>query len=352
MVALRRDLPDLPAQLRRRQRRRHRRPARHPRPGCRTCADLGVDALWLSPFYPSPHGRRRLRRRRLPRRRPDLRHPRRRRRADRRGARSCGLRVIVDLVPNHTSDRARVVPGGAGRRRRAARERARYIFRDGPRPGRARAAEQLGVASSAARPGPRRRADGAVVPAPVRPEAARPELDQPRGRRRVRGRSCGSGSTAASTASGSTSPTAWSRTRTCPTCRRRERPPADPAAPTATRTGTATRCTRSTAAGARSSTSTPATGCSSPRPGCPTPERLARYLRAGRAAHGVQLRLPARAVGRRRRSARSIDDTLDALGAVGAPATWVLSNHDVVRHVTRYGGGDARPAPGPGRARC
>ncbi|WP_290062867.1 alpha-amylase family glycosyl hydrolase, partial [Amycolatopsis solani] len=33
-----------------------------------------------------------------------------------------------------------------------------------------------------------------------------------------------------------------------------------------------------------------------------------------------------------------IDRTLEALGAVGAPATWVLSNHDVVRHVTRFGG--------------
>jgi alpha-glucosidase len=32
-----------------------------------------------------------------------------------------------------------------------------------------------------------------------------------------------------------------------------------------------------------------------------------------------------------------IDATLDAHRAVGAPATWVLSNHDVVRHVTRYG---------------
>jgi alpha-glucosidase len=29
-----------------------------------------------------------------------------------------------------------------------------------------------------------------------------------------------------------------------------------------------------------------------------------------------------------------------ALEQVGAPPTWVLSNHDVVRHVTRYGGGD------------
>jgi alpha-glucosidase len=32
-----------------------------------------------------------------------------------------------------------------------------------------------------------------------------------------------------------------------------------------------------------------------------------------------------------------IDSSLHALGAVGAPATWVLSNHDVTRHVTRYG---------------
>ena len=35
----------------------------------------------------------------------------------------------------------------------------------------------------------------------------------------------------------------------------------------------------------------------------------------------------------------TIDESLAALAAVGAPATWVLSNHDVVRHVTRYGGG-------------
>ena len=32
--------------------------------------------------------------------------------------------------------------------------------------------------------------------------------------------------------------------------------------------------------------------------------------------------------------------TLDAVGLVGAAPTWVLSNHDVVRHVTRYGGGE------------
>jgi alpha-glucosidase len=35
-----------------------------------------------------------------------------------------------------------------------------------------------------------------------------------------------------------------------------------------------------------------------------------------------------------------VDATLAAHQPVGAPATWVLSNHDVVRHVTRYGRAD------------
>ena len=43
-----------------------------------------------------------------------------------------------------------------------------------------------------------------------------------------------------------------------------------------------------------------------------------------------------------------IDETIETLGEVGAPPTWVLSNHDVVRHVTRYGGGE----PGVRRARA
>ncbi|MFC1414414.1 glycoside hydrolase family 13 protein [Streptacidiphilus sp. N1-12] len=34
-----------------------------------------------------------------------------------------------------------------------------------------------------------------------------------------------------------------------------------------------------------------------------------------------------------------VDLTLDAMRPVGAPATWVLSNHDVVRHLTRLGAG-------------
>jgi alpha-glucosidase len=90
---------------------------------------LGVDALWLTPFFPSPmvdHGY-------------DVSNPRDvnplfgdldafdRLIAD---AHRRGLRIIIDLVPNHTSDqhewfRAAVAaaPGSP--------ERARYLFRDG-----------------------------------------------------------------------------------------------------------------------------------------------------------------------------------------------------------------------------
>ena len=38
-----------------------------------------------------------------------------------------------------------------------------------------------------------------------------------------------------------------------------------------------------------------------------------------------------------------IDASLDAFGAVGAPSTWVLSNHDVVRHATRLSVTEANP---------
>ncbi|MDX6203045.1 MAG: alpha-glucosidase [Frankiales bacterium] len=92
-------------------------------------ADLGVDALWLNPFYPSPQIDAGY----------DV--------ADYRSvdpvfgslddvdavlerAHALGLRVLVDLVPNHTSDQhpwfrqARSAAPGSP-------ERARYLFRDG-----------------------------------------------------------------------------------------------------------------------------------------------------------------------------------------------------------------------------
>jgi len=99
-------------------------------------ADLGVDAVWLSPFYVSPMADAGY----------DV--------ADHRDvdpvfgtladadallaqARRLGLRVIVDLVPNHTSDehpwfRAALAAGPG------SPQRARYLFRDGWGPGGAR----------------------------------------------------------------------------------------------------------------------------------------------------------------------------------------------------------------------
>jgi len=71
----------------------------------------------------------------------------------------------------------------------------------------------------------------------------------------------------------------------------------------------------------------------------PEPSRFARYLRADelQTAFNFDLLLaPWDAKAMR----DVIDATLAALRGVGAPATWVLSNHDVVRHVTRYGGGE------------
>ncbi|NES16779.1 MULTISPECIES: glycoside hydrolase family 13 protein, partial [unclassified Micromonospora] len=94
--------------------------------------ELGVDAVWLSPFYPSPQADAGY----------DV--------ADYRDvdplfgtladadkmiaeAKARGLRVIVDLVPNHTSSRHRwfqaALAAGPG-----SPERQRYVFRDGKGP--------------------------------------------------------------------------------------------------------------------------------------------------------------------------------------------------------------------------
>jgi len=96
-------------------------------------SDLGIDAVWLTPFYPSPQADAGY----------DV--------ADHRDvdqrfgnlgsfdsllseAHAKGIRVLIDLVPNHTSDRHRwfaaalqAAPGSP--------ERSRYVFRDGRGPG-------------------------------------------------------------------------------------------------------------------------------------------------------------------------------------------------------------------------
>ncbi|WP_331272710.1 glycoside hydrolase family 13 protein [Motilibacter deserti] len=69
-----------------------------------------------------------------------------------------------------------------------------------------------------------------------------------------------------------------------------------------------------------------------------SPERLALYVRPDElhtAFNFSFLLAPWDAKAAR----AAVDDSIDALSGVGAPPTWVLSNHDVVRHVTRYGGG-------------
>jgi len=69
-----------------------------------------------------------------------------------------------------------------------------------------------------------------------------------------------------------------------------------------------------------------------------TAEALARYVRADemhQAFNFAWLQAPWSA----KAFAEVISGTLEELLPVAAAPTWVLSNHDVVRHVTRYGGG-------------
>ena len=44
----------------------------------------------------------------------------------------------------------------------------------------------------------------------------------------------------------------------------------------------------------------------------------------------------------------AIDESFEAFGSVGAPSTWVLSNHDVMRHVSRFGGDYGRATASDG----
>ena len=165
--------------------------------------DLGVDAIWITPFYPSPMADGGY----------DV--------ADYRDieplfgtladadaligeAHDLGLRVIVDIVPNHSSDQHRVVPGGA--RRRPGQPGAGAVHLPaGPR--RRRRSRPTDWESTFGGPAWTRLPDGDWYLHLFAPEQPDLELGEPRGRRGVRATSCGSGSTAASTASASTSPT-------------------------------------------------------------------------------------------------------------------------------------------------
>jgi alpha-glucosidase len=66
------------------------------------------------------------------------------------------------------------------------------------------------------------------------------------------------------------------------------------------------------------------------------PERAARIVRAGEMHQAFNFRYLEQLweAGDLR---RTIDESIAANDAVGAPTTWVLSNHDVMRHASRYG---------------
>jgi alpha-glucosidase len=71
----------------------------------------------------------------------------------------------------------------------------------------------------------------------------------------------------------------------------------------------------------------------------PDTERFARYLRSDELHVAFNFEFLCCAWDAEKLKS-VVDNTLAAHRPVGAPATWVLSNHDVVRHVTRYGRAD------------
>ena len=78
-----------------------------------------------------------------------------------------------------------------------------------------------------------------------------------------------------------------------------------------------------------------------------TPEAMAKFVRADEMSQAFNFSWLL-ADWSARAFADVVTGTFAALAEVGATPTWVLSNHDVVRHVTRYGGG----ATGLARARA
>jgi len=74
-------------------------------------------------------------------------------------------------------------------------------------------------------------------------------------------------------------------------------------------------------------------------------DRLAHYVRPDELHLAFNFRL-VEAAWSAEAFTTAIDGSLTAMRDVGAPCSWVLSNHDVVRHTTRYGGGELGRARG------
>ena len=313
-------------------------------------AALGVDALWLSPVLPLAAGRRRLRRRRLPRGRPAVRHARRRRRpASRRRTRSgCGASSTScpTTPPTSTRGSRRRWPPGPG-----SPERDRYLFRDGR------------GATASCRPTTGARVFGGPAWTRVTEpdgtpgqwylhlfDTKQPDLnwDNPEVRARVRvdvlrfWLDRGVDGFRVDVAHGlvKAGPARLGR-RAGSMLDGPLRPGRRPSPPMWDQDGVHDDLPR-LARGARR-VRRPSASCA-PRRGCEPPERAGalrpRPTRCTRRSTSTSCSRR----GGPPTCARSIDESLAATDSVGAPTTWVLSNHDVVRHATRLGPAAGRTA--------
>ncbi len=294
-------------------------------------AGLGVDAIWLTPFYPSPQADAGY----------DV--------ADYRNvdrafgtladfdslladAHHFGLRVIIDLVPNHTSSehpwfRAALAAGAD------STERARYIFREGPKNGDEPPNDWQSVFGG---PAWTRLTDGQWYLHLFAPE--QPDLDWSNTEVRTEFESIlrfwldrGVDGFRVDVAHGLFK---------------------DPALPDAHGSFEAAGPAREGhphwdreevhelyREWRRISDSYPGDVTFVGEAWVRTPHRLARYVRPDELHTAFNfdfLLAPWDAAALR----QAIDRSIEAVTAVGALPTWVLSNHDVVRHVTRYGGGE------------
>ncbi|MDQ6650320.1 MAG: glycoside hydrolase family 13 protein [Actinomycetota bacterium] len=304
--------------------------------------DLGVDALWLTPFYPSPmadHGY-------------DV--------ADPRGvdplfgdladfdalvsdAHQIGLRVTVDIVPNHSSDRHEwfraALAAGPG-----SPERDRYLFRDGRGPGGAGAPNNW--ESVFGGPAWTRVPDGQWylhLFAPEQPDLnwRNPEIGADHERTLRFWLDRGVDGFRIDVAHGLLKD---------PALRDNPEPAlvgmfaADPAVqftwdqPDVHAVYRRWRLVLDSYPGERMAVG---------EVWVYDDEALARYVRPDELSMAFNFRL-LRADWSAAELRDAIDHSIAAMSGVGAPATWVLSNHDVTRHVTRYGGG----ALGEARARA
>ena len=184
LVAQRRHLPGLHPQLRRRQRRRQSVTSPASAPACRTCKSLGVDAIWINPWYKSPmadHGYDVADFREIDPLFGTLAEAEALIEEAHSTASGSSPTSCPTTSPTSTSWFRAALAAGPG-----SPERDRYVFRHGPRRGRRRSRPTTGSPASADRLGPGC-PTAAVVPAPVRSRAAGPQLGTPRGAGGVRG---------------------------------------------------------------------------------------------------------------------------------------------------------------------